>query len=77
MCKPRVSLFHLSKHHQMLEKQSSSIDSSDILSKLAIFIYHPCFKKQTLEPLLNLSLKIELPINGIHCAKSVQIRSFF
>ena len=34
------------------------------LSKLATVIYPPCFKKQTLELLLYLSFKIELPTNG-------------
>ena len=34
------------------------------LSKLATVIYPPCFKKRTLELLLYLSFKIELPTNG-------------
>ena len=37
------------------------IGYSDILNQLATVIYSLCFKKQTLELLLYLSFKVELP----------------
>ena len=36
-----------------------------MLNKLAAIVYSLCFKKQTLELLLHLSFKAELPTNGL------------
>ena len=49
----------------MLQKYSFCTGYSDILNKLATVIYSLCFKKQTLELLLHLSFKAELPANGL------------
>ena len=40
---------------------SSCIGYSDILNKLETIVYYLCFKKQTLELLLHLSVKAEFP----------------
>ena len=40
------------------------IGYSDILNKLAAIVYCPCLKKQTLQLLLHLLFKAELPANG-------------
>ena len=37
-----------------------------MLNKLATIVYSLCFKKQTLELLLHLSFKAELPTDGLH-----------
>ena len=52
-------------NHKILQKYSFSIDYSDILNKLKTIVYSLCFKKQTLELLLHLSFKAELPTNGL------------
>ena len=52
-------------NHKILQKYSFSIDYSDILNKLKTIVYSLCFKKQTLELLLHLSFKAELPKNGL------------
>ena len=52
-------------NHKILQKYSFSIDYSDILNKLKTIVYSLCFKKQTLELLLHLSFKAELPTDGL------------
>ena len=44
---------------------SFSIGYSDMLNKFATIVYSLCFKKQTLELLLHLSFKAELPTNDL------------
>ena len=44
---------------------SFCIGYSDILNKLETIAYSLCFKKQTLELLLHLSFKAELPTDGL------------
>ena len=46
-------------------KHSSWIGYPDILNKLATAVYSLCFKRQTLELLLYLSFKVELPTEGL------------
>ena len=66
MCfKPRFLLFRLLKYYKILLKYSFCIDYSDILNKHEIIVYSLCFKKQTLELLIHLSFKPELPTNGL------------
>ena len=52
-------------NHKILQKYSFSIDYSDILNKLKTIVYSLCFKKQTLELLLHLSFKAELPTDDL------------
>ena len=64
--KPRPLLFHLIEILQKFgEVFSFSIGYSDILNKLETIVYSLCFKKQTLELLLHLSFKAELPTDGL------------
>ena len=63
--KLRFSLFRVFKYYQTLQKYSFCIGYSDILNKLETIVYSPCFKKQTLELLLDLSFEAELPIAGL------------
>ena len=66
MCfKPRFPFFRLLKYYEDLWKYSFSIGHSDILNKLETIVYSLCFKKQTLELLLHLSFKAELPTDGL------------
>ena len=66
-------LFRFSKHYHTLQKYSFWIGRYDILSKLATVIYPLCFKKQTLELLLYLFFKAELPINGLQHISSLNL----
>ena len=50
---------------KFLQKHLFCIAYSDISNKLATFVFSLYFKKQTLEPLLYLSFKAELPTNGL------------
>ena len=64
MCfKPRFMLLCWLNYYRTLQKHSFRIAFSDILSKLATVIFPLCFKKQTLELLLYLSLQTALFIN--------------
>ena len=47
-----------------------------ISSKLPTFIYPLCFKKQTLELLLHLSFKLEVPTNNIQDISFLSFRIY-
>ena len=57
--------FRLLKYYKILRKYSFCTGYSDILNKPEAIVYFLCFKKQTLELLLYLSSKAELPKDGI------------
>ena len=58
MCfKPRILLFRLLKYYKILWKHSFYTGYSNIINELEKIIYSLCFKKQTLELLLQLSFK--------------------
>ena len=64
--------------YRIITKFFRSIRDSDVLNKLATIVYLLCFKKQTLELLLHLPVKAELPTNGLPdisflVLKSIQI----
>ena len=69
------SLFCLLKYYQILQKYLFSIGYSDMLNKLATIVYSLCFKKQTLELLLHLSFKAELPTNGLQDISFLVLKS--
>ena len=46
-----------------------------MLNKLATIVYSLCFKKQTLELLLHLSFKAELPTNGLEDISFLVLKS--
>ena len=46
-----------------------------MLNELATIIYSLCFKKQTLELLLHLTFKAELPTNGLYDISFLVLKS--
>ena len=73
--KPQFLLFQSSKYYQTLWKHSFYNDYYDILNKLATVFYPFCFKKQTLEVLLYLSFKVEVPTNGLQDISFLLLKS--
>ena len=63
--KPQFLLFRSLKYYKILQKYSFFIGHSDVLNKLETIVYSLCFMKQTLELLLHLSFKAEVPTDGL------------
>ena len=65
MFQTTIFLSSLCKYYQIFYKHLFWIAFSDILSKFVTVVYSLCFKKKTLEPLMNSPFKVELPTNNL------------